>query len=267
MRLSGLSLAVALLISSVALAQHPSGGGGSSGGGASSGGGSHGGSTGGSSSSGGSHSSGGSASHASGTHSSNSGSSAAWHGSKSQVLHSGSEARGGAHMKTAQPQKRSFFSFLAHPFKKPQPKRVNDLRRWPCLKGPCPVCPAGSAHRGGCGVVTYNNVCTQRELWSGGSCLLQTRFLDACIGQRMAMEQQARRMQDAEADRDRACGAGSTQECSGLSSTAQSESIFYQTLLERYRQCQTRWPSSSFGADATFASFPSWQFDRLGAEN
>jgi hypothetical protein len=264
MRLSGLSLAAILLISSVALAQHSSGGGGSSGGGASSGGGSHGGSSGGSSSSGGSHSAGGSAAHTSGTHTANSGASASGHRSQGNALQSG--ARGSAHMK-AQPEKRGFFSVVLHPFRKPQPKPVADLRRWPCVKGPCPVCPAGSAHSGGCGIPAYNNVCTRHELWSGGSCLSQSQFLDNCAGQRLAMDQQARHMHTAEAERDRACASGSAQECSDLSGNVQSESLLYQTLLERYRQCRTRWPSSAFGASATFGSFQWWQFDRLGTEN
>jgi len=126
MRLSGLSLAVVLLFSSVVLAQHSSGGGGGTGGGG--GGGSHGGSVS-SGGSGGGHSSGGSGSHSSGGghnsggHSSGSISShSAGHGSQTHNPHSILGSNRGVNTKTAQPEKRSFFSILRHPFRKPEPK-------------------------------------------------------------------------------------------------------------------------------------------------
>ena len=57
-------------------------------------------------------------------------------------------------------QKRGFFSFLRHPFRKPEPKpeptgslRSADLRRPLCFKGPCPVCPAGHEWDGCAGLI------------------------------------------------------------------------------------------------------------------
>jgi hypothetical protein len=134
MRLSGLSLAAILLISSAVWAQHSSGGGGGSSAGGASGGGSHGGGGGSSSSggssgghgpggSGGGHSSGGTVSHGSsfrgtsagGTNSIVTGREAA----PNHPLHGLNLA---AELRPAPPEKRSFFSILRHPFHRPERK-------------------------------------------------------------------------------------------------------------------------------------------------
>ena len=258
MRLSGLSLAVVLLFSSTMLAQHSSGGGGGSSGGGG-GGGSHGGSVS-SGGSGGGHSSGGSSSHGSAGHGSGGhgsiSSHSAGHGSQTHNPHSILGSNRGANTKTAQPEKRSFFSILRHPFRKPEPKPgpktklVAEMRRPICIHGRCPVCLPGR----GCGVVLVHrrrNSCSARDLWSGGACLQQTPFLDDCSGPRRMMEQQAQRMQAAEAARQSACSNAARQDCSDLTGAAQSEGNLYRTLQDRYRMCRQRslgaFPFAAFG--------------------
>ena len=291
MRLSSLCVATVFLFSSLTFAQHSSGGGGSSGG--SSGGGSHGGSSGGSSSassSGGSHtsggtsssssahSSGGSGSHGSSAHSSASPSSHAnANTSHPNTVHSVREPNN-VRARTETTEKKSFFSFLRHPFRKPEPKPepkklVADLRRPVCLKGPCPVCPVGQARIGGActGTAAVNNntrrYCSSGEIWNGGACLQQTRFLDDCAGLRMTLQQQAQRMQSAESVRQSACAAGPTQSCTDLTNAAQSESGLYRTLEERYRTCMQRpmsaYPFGNFGfrGYSGGAAFEPWQME------
>ncbi len=152
MRLSSVVVAVVLLLSSVVFAQHSSGGGGGSSGG-SSGGGSHASSGGSSPGASSSHSSsggssGGGSSHAASSHLSGggSGSSSAHiptHNSGSSS-HSSSAASArsrsnvsshAAAEKTAQPGKRSFFSFLRHPFRRSEPKPTESDLRHPVCKG------------------------------------------------------------------------------------------------------------------------------------
>lgn len=275
MRPTGLTVAMVVLYSLFAcgqlLAQHSSGG--SSGGSSGSSGGSHGGSSGGSSSAGshsGGSSAGGSASHGSSSHSSgshNSGSSASHAGapSHSNVAHSTREPRVDRVPKNstttkAQPEKRSFFSFLRHHHHKHEPKPVADLRRRVCLNRSCQPCPVGQVHTGaGCAtprIFTNNtNLCSRWDLWSGAACLQHTRFLDSCSGLLAALQRQRQRMQAAESERRSACATGVTQECSELTSEAQSEASLYRALLDRYRQCQGSLSGPyTFGSHA--GSFP-----------
>lgn len=280
---------VMLMFSSAMLAQHSSAGNAGSSGGSSSGGSSSGGSHGSSMSAGGtsgmSHSSGGSsdggfrsssssAAGASGPARSSNGSSAS-HGTSARsssfvTATSRSGVRGnpsytsntifvpnrGTQAKTAQPQKRSLLSFLRHPFRKPESKAVPDLRYRACWRGPCQTCPPGLVKAGSaCGgtVVVNNsyNYCSRGEIWSGGACLLQTRFLDDCNGFRLALDQQAQRMQAVDSSQQSACSAGATQDCSELTEKMQSETNLYRSLQERYRQCQLRsysaFPNGSYG--------------------
>jgi len=186
MRHSVLSLVVLLPFSLFMFAQHSAGGGG----GSSGGGGSHGGFSGGSSGGGSaSHSSGGSGSHGSASHGTSghvsSGHASSGHNSGPGFSHVGAQT------KTGHSEKRSFFSVLRHPFRKAQPKEAVDFRRRICPNGRCMVCPPGSANgRWGCGGVLANSSCTQRGVWSGGSCLYHTPFLDDCSSFFMAMERQ-----------------------------------------------------------------------------
>lgn len=259
-----------------------SGGGGGShggGGGSSSSGGSH--SSGGSGSSSSAHSSGGSSSHASSGHGSGGNGSSA-HGSiatptsthpsmnnsrpvnnsptnnaHSNNEHSVHEPTTGAR-RTEMPEKRGFFGFLRHPFRRqppnpqPQPKPVADLRRpVPCLRGPCGVCPPGQAHAGGCGVTFYirheHHRCTSGEIWSGGSCLLQTQFLDSCNALRMTMQRQEQRLRAAESQQQNACVASSSQACMDSASAARSEAALYRSFQQQYQRCMQRsLPSQPF---------------------
>jgi hypothetical protein len=275
-----LALAVILLFSSNTFAQH-SGGGGSSGGGSSSGGGgggSHGASSGGSVSSGGGHSSGGgSSSHSSAGHSSSAGSASSHSGtSHSNSTHSNTAHSNTAHPNTVRPtreprtevrgtaqtpHKHGFFSFsfLRHhiprplpnpPGPKPEPKQpVAELRRPICFRGPCLVCPAGQVHgANGCGGnIIQNRIerrCPAGEYWAIGGCVQQTWYQDECGGLRMMMERQAKRMQAAEQDRQISCALGPWQQCSDSTSSAASETGFYQELQNRYQVCQRRSPTA-----------------------
>lgn len=255
MRLSGLSLAVILLSVSVAFAQHGGGGGGSSGGGSSgggsSGGGSHGGGGGGSSSSGGSggHSSGGGGGHSSssGTHSSGSHSSGG-KGSNTSVTRPGTRGPDAAHpirepngalQAKAAPEKRTFFSFVRHPFRRPQPKAVVVARRPVCLKGPCRVCPPGKLGRG-CGVLptSVRHECQYPLVWNSGICTSPTPIIDTCDALLAEMQRQEQRMQAAQAAERSACSQGVSQACSDATTTRQNEESRYQSALDGYRRCQ-----------------------------
>jgi hypothetical protein len=310
MRLSGLCAATLFLLSSFlltpwALAQHSNSSSGSSSSSSSGGGGgSHSSSSGGSSSSGssggGSHSSS-SSSSSSGGHSSNSssaghsssgGSSA--HGTSARGSNSGSasavspargfrstesktqsairEPSGTLREPAVQPEKRGFFSFLRHPFHKPEPepKPGADLRHRVCFTGPCPVCPPG-ARGGACGggtVVLHNSrhTCSGSAIWSGASCVLQTHYLDDCSGLRSMMERQAQRMQAAESIQRSACAAGPSQECAETSSSFAGEQNLYRSLQQRYQQCRMQtghsFPLRSFaGPNGSGQFFDPSRFD------
>ncbi len=289
MRLSGLCFVALLVLSFLSFspsvfAQHSSSSGGSSGASSSGGGGSHGGSSGGSvssgssshswGSSGGHSSSGGFVSHASNGHSSNTPSASHLVGRETITngVHSTHELNGTSQIRT-QPEKRGFFSFIRHPFRKPQPKPVSDLRRRVCLTGPCPVCPSGqTASKGGCVVAPVNTYyrryyCSSGEIWSGGACLLQTQFVDDCGWLRMSVDRQQRAMQSAIVDEQARCGAGSTQACSEASAARQSEEDLYRTLSERYRQClQHSTTTYSRGRLSAPANGSSVHFDPLTVE-
>jgi hypothetical protein len=295
MRLSTFGLAAVLLFftaifSTTSLAQHSSGGGGGStsssssvssggGGGGGGGGGFHGGSSGGSTSSGssgGSHSSGGSGSHSSGASGSSAHGSTA-HSSTSHPANSASPSihgNAGTRPAAQAPQKKGFFASLLHPFRKPQPttKTVAELRRPICFKGPCAaVCPTGHASAiAGCGgsVVSnaFHRTCSARQIWSGGSCLQQTRFLDDCNGNRVLMEQQWQRLQQAEAARQSMCSTGSAQECSDAAGESQTEGDLYRQLHDRYLQCRLR-RSFPFASAFSFSGYSGGlSLDRLQAE-
>ena len=277
--LSSLGISVALLVSTSAFAQHSSGGSsGGGGGGSSSSGGSHGGGGGGSASSGGSHGGGGGGSASSGGSHGSSGGSSSGHssshgspGSSSSSSHShvsGSnsfrsternshtnnlrsiqEGNHGPATRPAQAEKRGFFSFLRRAFPKPapkpEPKPVSDLRHKVriCLKGPCAICPTGeAAGRGGC-VTQYEarqDLCSLWGLTSTPACGIQSGYVDECVAERMAMEQEAKRAQAAEQDQLNACNAGQTAECSDRTTSAQSENGYYRMLQDRYEQCRQR---------------------------
>lgn len=167
------------------------------------------------------------------------------------------QPKSGASERAAVAQKRGFFTFLRHPFRKPQPKVVQAkaglyLPRPICLKGRCaPGCPTGQVSKGGactspviplCGRGQWNAACSNRcpigQVWNGGSCGYSARFLDNCIGLRMALNRQAQRVQAAESIRQSACSNGPAQECSSATSTWQSEESLREKLLRGYEQCR-----------------------------
>jgi hypothetical protein len=176
--------------------------------------------------------------------------------SKVRPIH---EPKSGVPQRAVVPEKRSFFTLLRHPFRKPPPKVVARpalyLPRPVCPRGKCaPVCPVGQVHSGGAcsipavqlcvGGQTWNrschDQCSHGEIWNGGSCLYHTQFLDSCFAQRTAMQRQVQRVQAAEAARRNACANGPEPECSDATSTWQAEENLRRNLLARYQQCQSQ---------------------------
>jgi len=306
MRLSGLSLATILLFSSAVFAQHSGGGGGgsssaSSSGGSSNGGGSHGGgssysgggghssggSSGGHSVGGGSHSTGGSHTYSGGSHGgfTGSGGHRSDGGSSTSLASTRSGARGpvavpggairepkGAVQIRTMPARRTFFSFVRHPFRKPAPKTMIVIRPPICGKGPCRPCPPGQAHSGGgcvAGTVPAytRNICPHLENWNSGSCLFQTQFIDSCSGLRALMEEQAQRTQAMQLEQQSACSRGQSQACSEATVRSQSEEARYESARERYRQCIANNLSAySWGRRALLTSPAGLSFDPLRFE-
>jgi len=303
---SSLVVAVLLLFSSAVLSQHTSGGGGGSSGGggshagssgggigSSGGGGFHGTSSGGGSSGGFHSSSGGSASssHSSGTHTSG-GAISHGGGGYGSPVRSGSapthptvrESKSGAsrsirepksEMRTKQeskPEKRGFFSFLRHPFRKHEPRPVVAKLRPICPQGVCRVCPPGLVREGGACVSHFfvrnrRPGCSPGEIWEGGACLAETHFLDDCSSARLSMERQLRLMDAAESARQNACASGPTEMCTGLTSRAESEASLYRTFQDKYRQCRQRSGLPySFNEHALPNYFQSLSFDPLNVD-
>jgi hypothetical protein len=233
MRLSGLSLAAILLSCSVAFAQHGGGGGGGGSSGGSAGGGSHGGG-------------GGSISSGSGGHSSGGGGGS--HGSSGSG-HTGSRGSGGHGSKTASltrtpksksaAEKPTFFSFLRHPFRRPQPELVAGPRPPVCPKGPCRICPAGKVG-GGCVALPSHgrNECRYPSVWNGGFCTLPMPIVDTCSALLREMQRQEQRMQAAQASEQSACAQGQSQVCSEQTAGRQNEESLYQSALNNYRRCR-----------------------------
>jgi len=217
MRFSGLAVAVILLFSCVIVAQHSSVG-----------------------SSGGSHScysGGGSSSGGSATHSARSGSSA----SHSSHQPSGSNAapairEPGVARVPSQPEKRAFFSFLRHPFRKPQPKTEADLQRRICAKkGPCPICPAGqtAGKNGVCVPLPQALLCRTGEYWNNGGCVGFVTFLANCsLDQDRELMAARKNMEAAKRGMEAACSQDPAgRECS-------EENVFYQAAVDLHRQRQ-----------------------------
>ena len=250
MRLSGLVIAVLLFFSTILPAQHSSAAGASSSSGSSSSG---------SSSSGSSHSSSGSSGSISGSSSSH----ASPVGGSDRSLSAGRiSSAGGSSGKAGstairstngvkanvripqkspsslKPEKKSFASFLKHPFKKPRP--VADNKRPPCRKEPCPVCPPGaSRHGGACGPVFANNVCGAGQLWNGFTC--GQAWLEDC--RTLAHELAAKR-----------------QQMQGQVDPFQS--LRYQRLQEQYDRCMERFgrsPSNAYLLDTPWELSDFWE--------
>ena len=272
MRLSGLSLTAILLSTSVAFAQHGGGGGGGGGSsGGSSGGGSHGG--GGASSSGGSggHSSGGGGSHSSSGSGHGSGShGSGGHGSKtpgvtrtptrSPGAPTGSirQANGALQSKSAA-EKRTFFSFLRHPFRRPPSKMVVRPRPPVCRKGPCRICPAGKVG-GGCvaGPLLKRNECRYPDIWNGGLCAPPMLVFDTCSALLREMQRQEQRMQAAQASEQSACAQSQSQTCSDQTARRQNEESLYQSALNNYRRCRMGGAVNDRFSGRAFPGYGAW---------
>jgi hypothetical protein len=282
MRLSGLSLAAILLISSAVWGQHSSGGGGGSSAGGASGGGAHGGgggssfsagSSGGHSSggSGGGHSSGGTVSHASsfrgtsgrGTNSIVSGREAA-HDLR-YPLHGLNLA---AEVRPAPPEKRSFFSILRHPFHRPERKAAVEANILlpGCARGHCRPCQAGARNCSAPVIpVQSHRGCWSRGLWNG-ICQMQTQLFDGCSGLSWALHQQFERMQAAESAKN-FCGGGATQGCSEATAAWNSQAGLYRALQARYRSCLAQHANVyPFGGHMIVGYGASLRFEPLSAD-
>lgn len=288
MRLSSLSLAVILLVSSVVLwAQHSSGAGGGSGGGGASGGGSHsggggssfsGGSSGGHSSggSGGGHSSAGLVSHAS-----------SFRGTSGRGTNSIVTPRSGgqetaanlryplhglnlaAEVRPAPPEKRSFFSILRHPFHRPErkaPVEANIVLP-ACGRGHCRPCPAGMRNCSAPVIpVQRRRGCWSQGLWNE-VCQWETQFRDDCSGLRFALDQQLHRMQTAESTMQNSCSGGATQGCSETTAAWNSQASLYRALQARYRSCLARTANVyPFGGHMIVGYGAGLQFEPLSVE-
>lgn len=193
----------------------------------------------------------------------------------------------------AAPQKRSFFSFLRHPFPRPKPqpaptpvpqavrRPVANLRHPVCLRGPCLACPAGQVSGPhGCvnAIISHgDHFCSSSEIWSGGACVQQLRFLDNCSWSRMAMARQQQAMRAAAAEMQRACAASQSQECSEATTRLDNEESLYRSFRNRYLRCENNqlvypWAGSfyprtgfglifdPFGDDRTFWDTMEFQF-------
>ena len=179
MRLSGLLIAVILMLSSMLTAQHASAASSSGSGGGSS---SH------SSSSGGSYSASHSASHA----------------SAGSVVHSSAPAlrpTAPATIKSpyvkqnVQPEKASGHSFF-HPFRKPQPiEKQAFLRPRPCWHKPCGVCSSGQSSNGRGACVPVSETCLAHPLSIGLYCSTPNWWSNRCgaLGNELAAQQQRMR--------------------------------------------------------------------------
>ncbi len=226
-------------------------GGGSSGGSYSPSTGSHSSAGGGHSSSGGSHvSAGGSSGPRGGAHGTSTRASESFatsHHQQSDIrngaIHGNREPRMNWQAHPAPPERRGFFSFLRHPFRHPDRKGppTGDLRHPVCLRGPCQVCPNGQVGtKGGCVAVAIQqqqrDYCSTLGVWNG-SCTLQTSFLPDCSAIRMAMQNQAQRVQSAVALEQSTCAAGPSPACANASNARLSEQNLYRALQARYQQC------------------------------
>lgn len=227
MRLSGLVIAALLFFSTILPAQHSSAAGASSSSGSSH---SSSGSSGSISGSSSSHASpvGGSDRSLSASRTSSAGGSSRKAGSTAVRSTNGVKANVGIPQKSpssSKPEKKSFASFLKHPFKKPRP--VADNKRPPCRKEPCPVCPPGASRhgKGACGPVFVSNVCGAGQLWNGFTC--GQAWLEDC----RALEHEL---------------AAERQQMQGQVDPFQS--LRYQRLQEQYDRCMARFGRNPFNA-------------------
>ena len=207
MRLSGLLIAIILMLSSMLTAQHAGGAASSSASGGSSS--SH------SSVSGGSFSASHSASHFSST-----GSSA--HSAPTLPRSSPSATIKSPYVKqNAQPEKAAAHSFF-HPFRKPQPiekEKTAFIRPHPCWHKPCGVCPSGQSSNGRGACVPVSETCLAHPLSFGLACSTPYWWSNQCgvLANELLAEKQTMR------------GYGYS-----------GESVEYRRLRQEYEECLLR---------------------------
>lgn len=145
-------------------------------------------------------------------------------------------------LRVAPPEKRTFFSYLRHLFRRPEQKLSSKptLVRPICFRGLCTPCPAGQARGGGCSApvipVQQHYSCPYLGLWNG-TCIGQVQLSDNCAGLRFALQQQLLRMQQAESMMQGNCQGGASQECAETTAGWNSQVSLYRALQSRYRSC------------------------------
>jgi hypothetical protein len=154
---------------------------------------------------------------------------------------------GSSTSKPTQPEKRGFFSFLRHPFRRPEPKPRPEIKpaepdlHLACKHEPCAVCPPGRSmgKTGGCGAATppvtiARGECRAGLVWNGVACgntIDCARF----TGQAAAL---ANELRGIKAEMETACSNNSSaQECSEVT-------LRYYGAVSRYRELQNEAPVS-----------------------
>ena len=118
------------------------------------------------------------------------------------------------------PEKKGFFSFLRHPFRRKPPRTAVLPRPTPCKKEPCKIsCPPGES-RNGKGVcaapVVASNQCEPGQIWNGAACAATGETCPAgqirvgvcrtdCTGRTAGSESWIMRLRSARQQRDEAC--------------------------------------------------------------
>jgi hypothetical protein len=139
----------------------------------------------------------------------------------------------------AAPEKKSFRSFLRHPFKKPSPVQTAELKRPRCRKEPCAVCPPGESRhgKGGCVSSVVASDCQPGQFWNGFACGTRYRVND-CSALAAQLAQHKRQMRSAMTAQQQSCSYDSaSQECDGLRGQSGGESLRHRQLQEQYDQC------------------------------
>jgi hypothetical protein len=153
---------------------------------------------------------------------------------------------GASTTKPAQPEKRGFFSFFRHPFRRPEPKPKPEFKpaepdlRAACKHEPCAVCPPGRSmgKNGGCGVATppvtmARTECRAGMLWNGVTCGNTTDC--AVFASRAAAL--ANELRGIKGEMQTACSSNSSAQCSEVT-------LRYYGAVSQYRELQNEAPVS-----------------------
>jgi hypothetical protein len=160
--------------------------------------------------------------------------------------------------KTPPPEKRSFFSFLRHPFRKPEPKPKPKPEPTPgpkpaepelrviCKREPCAVCPPGQPGKNGACATNAmqpniaSTRCLPNESWNGAGCVNTAQ----CATFRSRADLLTAEARGNQADMAAACSTDPNgQECSRLSQSHDGAVQRYRMLLnEAPVNCRTLLP-------------------------